>query len=617
MFSKEDSSEQESSTKEGRHDGSSSSASLRKQSSVSVSTHPYYSSVGLEGRAASIAGGVLPMRSVSGVSRGVLKRMHHVVLSDEREKAIASGGISPPPSGAIALSPIKKRVQVQTAPPEIIYQSSTIAQKRGRGSISSPPPPPTSLKILEDREVIGAGLPLIQRLRLLRQKEEREAKAKTKEEEGKQQLFTKATMGALQHRDSVSSATTSTFSEPLFPGSSRVATYTSPVPITPPSPALLLGSSSNKRSLSFASEHSSESAPSTSTATESDKQPESGTIVKPRPLALGLQKNTKTYGSIDDLSPEFSRLPFIKKLKILNERQKIAELLTTQSSTAVLTRSTSEGSSALSPSSQGSEMMHSILQGRRTRSTSDGRQSLQTQVKSEITQFLPLLSSSSSSSPSSESESAKKTLMGSRILSEPSTSQPLSLSSGDSTATVIEVPKDDESPPYSPESNETPERRRLKSILKRLQSEAESATSSVEIEKLKREIKKSGLSEEQQQQLLASEQDEIELMKAPTLEGFAARHRKLTKNVTFQRQAVSSPDEGPLTPSESLKTPETISTKDEQRRTDISGQHLSTNLNQDQQLLPAEGVIKLSSEEQQMVTPFNSEVQITYRFSVF
>lgn len=35
---------------------------------------------------------------------------------------------------------------------------------------------------------------------------------------------------------------------------------------------------------------------------------------------------TKTYKSIDDLSPEYSGLPFVKKLKILNERQKLAEL---------------------------------------------------------------------------------------------------------------------------------------------------------------------------------------------------------------------------------------------------------------------------------------------------
>ena len=36
--------------------------------------------------------------------------------------------------------------------------------------------------------------------------------------------------------------------------------------------------------------------------------------------------NIKKYNSISDLSPEYSGLPFVKKLKILNERQKLAEL---------------------------------------------------------------------------------------------------------------------------------------------------------------------------------------------------------------------------------------------------------------------------------------------------
>ncbi|XP_065201656.1 uncharacterized protein LOC135832373 isoform X3 [Planococcus citri] len=37
-------------------------------------------------------------------------------------------------------------------------------------------------------------------------------------------------------------------------------------------------------------------------------------------------RSSKTYQSVDDLSPEYSGLPFVKKLKILNERQKLAEL---------------------------------------------------------------------------------------------------------------------------------------------------------------------------------------------------------------------------------------------------------------------------------------------------
>lgn len=39
-------------------------------------------------------------------------------------------------------------------------------------------------------------------------------------------------------------------------------------------------------------------------------------------------QQTKMYASLDDLSPEYCGLPFVKQLKILNERQKLAELET-------------------------------------------------------------------------------------------------------------------------------------------------------------------------------------------------------------------------------------------------------------------------------------------------
>lgn len=45
-----------------------------------------------------------------------------------------------------------------------------------------------------------------------------------------------------------------------------------------------------------------------------------------KPSMLMLSRETKQYRSIDDLSPEYGGLPFVKKLKILNERQKLEEL---------------------------------------------------------------------------------------------------------------------------------------------------------------------------------------------------------------------------------------------------------------------------------------------------
>ncbi|KAJ8972470.1 hypothetical protein NQ317_016603, partial [Molorchus minor] len=65
-----------------------------------------------------------------------------------------------------------------------------------------------------------------------------------------------------------------------------------------------------------------------------------------------------SFRSIDDLSPEYGPLPFVKKLKILNERQKLEELETVMKTRSfsldipdnqstdgdTLTRSHSEGS---------------------------------------------------------------------------------------------------------------------------------------------------------------------------------------------------------------------------------------------------------------------------------
>ena len=78
----------------------------------------------------------------------------------------------------------------------------------------------------------------------------------------------------------------------------------------------------------------------------------------------------------------------------------------------------------------------------------------------------------------------------------------------------------------SPE-NETLERRKLKSILKKLSagsragSSETSATSTPDREAATAELRK--------------------LMRAPTLEGYAARHSKLSKSVTFNKYTLQSP----------------------------------------------------------------------------
>ncbi|KAK8741498.1 hypothetical protein OTU49_002246, partial [Cherax quadricarinatus] len=126
--------------------------------------------------------------------------------------------------------------------------------------------------------------------------------------------------------------------------------------------------------------------------------------------------------------------------------------------------------------------------------------------------------------------------------SSPKVLQPLTTENGTTTRQFhkvdsLKVPSDDVSPPLSsPESTETPERKTLKSILKRMS----------------REDSRGNL-------LPPDGADLRRLMKAPTVEGFVARRSKLSKSVSFQRKTLSSPpppallDE--LKNSQSLDTP--------------------------------------------------------------
>ncbi|XP_050442387.1 uncharacterized protein LOC126846692 [Adelges cooleyi] len=165
-----------------------------------------------------------------------------------------------------------------------------------------------------------------------------------------------------------------------------------------------------------------------------------------RPKVLNLSGTKKRYHSINDLSPEYSGLSFVKKLKILNERQKLAEL-----EEKTVLRSASLDSA-------GCKNLHFSHCNQLTRSHSEA-------VALEIVM---------------RNQQNRKT--------DPSS--------------VLD------------ETNETAERIRLKNILKRLSSDC--------------------LGNDRAEQLMTSQ----------TLEGFAARHSKLTRNATFnQRRALESSPE--------------------------------------------------------------------------
>ncbi|KPJ07787.1 Cyclic nucleotide-gated cation channel alpha-3 [Papilio machaon] len=157
-----------------------------------------------------------------------------------------------------------------------------------------------------------------------------------------------------------------------------------------------------------------------------------------------LLPKAKKYKSIDDLSPEYGGLPFVKKLKILNERQKLAEL----------ERVVKFRSSSLDCASSSEDLLCDTL----TRSHSEGSTMYKRKFKRKSTD-----------------------------------------SSG------------------SHESNETLERRTLKSILKKLSEDV----TPVQSPERSNELRK--------------------LIRAPTIEGYAARHSKFAKSVTFHRHTLPSP----------------------------------------------------------------------------
>ncbi|XP_021933450.1 uncharacterized protein LOC110836502 isoform X3 [Zootermopsis nevadensis] len=255
---------------------------------------------------------------------------------------------------------------------------------------------------------------------------------------------------------------------------------------------------------------------------------------RPKPSLLRLQKDTKSYMSIDDLSPEYSGLPFVKKLKILNERQKLAEL--EQKVAHVLMRSSSlDSSNAVSCASGGSgdSAENSLDPMNLTRSHSEA--SAMQYVRSQQHSKDPFGRTASQMGWKDDGEEATSTLpqRPTELPQDPSTEAAQSLT--------------------SPESNETLERRNLKSILKKL-----SASSLF-----------SGSTEEDKESSSISEKSEIsamkgiptdlptakssnvnmqKLMRAPTIEGYAARHSKLIKSVTFNRDTLQSPPATATTP---------------------------------------------------------------------
>lgn len=154
----------------------------------------------------------------------------------------------------------------------------------------------------------------------------------------------------------------------------------------------------------------------------SDRQSSSKSRFKSR--AFKSQGEPKIYRSVDDLSPEYGGLPFVKKLKILNERQKLAAL------EAMTTRSFSLDCPEWSDGNEPEPLIRSHSEG----------SGMPRSKNTTITSVAPTT-----------------------YLNTTNAIVPIA---------PLNMPRS----PVSPESNETQERRELKSILKKLSEERGATT---------------------------------------------------------------------------------------------------------------------------------------------
>lgn len=214
----------------------------------------------------------------------------------------------------------------------------------------------------------------------------------------------------------------------------------------------------------------------------SDSEIKNSEIVQLKAKPTGrpfIDSEPKNYRSVDDLSPEYGGLPFVKKLKILNERQKLAELesviLTTRSCSLDYPDTSTDG-----------DMLEPLI-----RSHSEGSGMTRPRITTTPAPTLAAIA-------------------------------------------PLKTPQCLQSP-ISPESNETLERRHLKSILKKLSEERNTAALTTHTTA---RTTTAGLTVSS---AFSSLQDCRGLLQAPTVEGYVARHSKFMKSVTFNSTLSSPP----------------------------------------------------------------------------
>ncbi|KAK9305196.1 hypothetical protein QLX08_003709 [Tetragonisca angustula] len=368
----------------------------------------------------------------------MLKRQQKV---DDGQDASASNVQEPPVSPLGAGLPLLARLRLLKEKEEREERRNLMETQVQTPEPQQPPPD-------AQMNPMNPNLPFLQRILLLKAKNEQEAKEADKEAPTKEPLLPKNSIPEESQQQS--------------PKQTRKQFQKQPSIQTTVEQTVKSPTTSNTENANGSNVKKPWAMLKDASLTNKENSPQRSPPVKRlqhRQSLVHLRQQTKMYASVDDLSPEYCGLPFVKKLKILNERQKLAEL-----EKAVRSSSLDCGDTELE------------FDGNLTRSHSEA-------CAIEYARKLEKLNQN-------------------RMASMSPTDQ------------------------LSPE-NETLERRNLKSILKKLSagsrtgSSETSATSTPDREAATAELRK--------------------LMRAPTIEGYAARHSKLSKSVTFNKYTLQSP----------------------------------------------------------------------------
>lgn len=273
------------------------------------------------------------------------KRIVHKLKTDVKglTKALRKGRRNTKPEESLELQPLTPKASTLKR-----QQKIDDTQDASASSVQEPPVSP-----------LGAGLPLLARLRLLKEKEEREERRNLMEthvhtpEQQQPPLDAQNPMNpnlpflqrilllkAKNEQEAKEADKEAPTKEPLLPKNaipeesqeqspklSRKPVQKQPSVQSTIEPIVKSPTTSNEENADGSNAKKPWAMLKDASLTNKENSPQRSPPTKRlRQTLMHLRQQTKMYASVDDLSPEYCGLPFVKKLKILNERQKLAEL---------------------------------------------------------------------------------------------------------------------------------------------------------------------------------------------------------------------------------------------------------------------------------------------------